>query len=145
MHEIQVTDDQARLWRLLNTDFPCFGLFKNVPGILLLFKDGETNSSGDKKIRVCYSQFSRGRGKDHYTELFGKHQVWSGGKRMREKVGHKTLLWLLQEGMGRQAKQLSLGLGNLSDFGRLWDIGGVYLSGTWILEWFRADGSHPQE
>lgn len=119
MHEIQVTDDRARLWRLLNTDFPCFRLFKNVPGILLLFKDGKTNSSGDKKIRVCYSQFSRGRGKDHYTELLGKHQVWLGGRRMREKVGHKTLLWLLQEGMGRQAKQLNLGLGNLSDFGRL--------------------------
>ena len=36
---------------------------------------------------------------------------WLGG-------AHKTLLWWLQEVMGKQAKQLSLGLGNLSDLSR---------------------------
>lgn len=39
-------------------------------------------------------------------------------QKSEEKIGHKTLLWWLQEGMGKQAKQLSLGLGNLSDFSR---------------------------
>lgn len=34
-------------------------------------------------------------------------------QKSEEKVGHKPLLWLLQEGMGKQAKQLSFGLGNL--------------------------------
>ena len=140
--------DGARIWRLLNTDFPCFGLFKNVPGTLSLCKDGETNSSGDnchqKDKSLLLTVLKRKGQMSIHRATWGTPSLVRR-QRSEEKVGHKTLLWWLQEVMGKQAKQLSLGLGNLSDLSRRWDIGGVYLSGTWILEWFRAEGSYPQE
>lgn len=143
MHEIQVTKiikpHSGDFWIQISLALGCLKMYL---GFCCYARMTAQETTATKKIRVCYSQFSRGKGKDQYTE---ETPVWLGGRRVREKVGHKPLLWLLQEGMGKQAKQLSFGLGNLSDFSRRWDIGGVYLSGAWILESFRAEGSCPQE